>query len=160
MVEECKNLEKKAKGLENEKIDEAIKFYKQAAECYNKNDKKKNGDSCFLKAAKLIRENAKVTVDPVKALEIFKSASDIYSQISKQGESEKTMAEAYKRFIDSAKSLRAGAKKAEEPDLAETKLAKASDHASRGNDEELSKACWVDSGELFRKKSADTDKPR
>ncbi|KKK77891.1 hypothetical protein LCGC14_2849050, partial [marine sediment metagenome] len=77
-----------------------------------------------------------------------------------QAESEKTMSEAYKKFIDSAKNLRAEARKAEDPDSAENLLMKASDHASRGNDEELSKVCWVDSGEQFRKKAADTEDPR
>ncbi|KKK58093.1 hypothetical protein LCGC14_3047890, partial [marine sediment metagenome] len=89
MVEECKNLEKKAKGLEQNNVDEAVKAYKQAAECYYKNDKTKNGDSCLLKAAKLLRENAKSSEDPVKAIEIFKSASALYNQIGKQAESEK-----------------------------------------------------------------------
>ena len=52
MVEECKALEKQAKELEKENVDEAVKVYKQAAQCYNKNDKPKNGNSCLEKAEK------------------------------------------------------------------------------------------------------------
>ena len=58
LVEDCKVLEKKAKELEQENIEEAVNTYKKAAECYNKNDKPKNSTSCLAKAAKLLRDNA------------------------------------------------------------------------------------------------------
>lgn len=160
MAEECKELEKKAKGLEVDNLNESIKFYKQAAECYVTHDKPKNRVGCLGKVAKLIREDAKSNDDPVKALEIFKSAVEVYNQIDKQSESEKVMNEAYKKLIDSAKNIRAEAKKAEDPDFAETQFAKASNYASRGNDDALSNTCWIDSGEQFKKKAGVTDDPR
>jgi len=39
-------------------------------------------------------------------------------------------------------------------------LAKASEYASEGKDEELSKACWIDSADQFRKKAAGIEDPR
>ncbi len=84
MVDECKDLEKKAKELEQENVDESVKVYKQAAECYNKIDKPKNGNGCLGKAAKLLRNNAHINEDPIAALEIFKATSEIYDKIDKQ----------------------------------------------------------------------------
>jgi len=49
MVEDCKELEKQAKELEKENPNAAIEKFKQAAECYKKNDKEKNGNSCLEK---------------------------------------------------------------------------------------------------------------
>ena len=70
------------------------------------------------------------------------------------------MNEAYKKFIDSAKNLRAEAKKSEDADSAEQQFAKASFYASQGEDGELSKACWIDSGDQFRKKAEEIEDPR
>jgi len=152
LVEECKALEKKAKELEQENVDEAVIVYKQAAECYNKNDKQKNSYGCLGKAAKLLRDKAHINEDPVAALEIFESASEIYNKIDKQTDAEKVTKEAHKKFIDFAKNLRIEAKKSEDPDSAEKLLEKASDYASRGKDDELSKVCWIDSGINLEKK--------
>ena len=52
MVEECKTLEKGAKEVEKEDLAEAVKGYKAAADCYNRNDKPKNATSCLGKSAK------------------------------------------------------------------------------------------------------------
>ena len=160
LFEECKALEKKAKELEKEDPTEAVKMYEQAADCYNKNNRPKDGNSCLEKVAKLLRDSVKLNEDPVAALKVYKKASEIYNQIDKQSESEKVMKEAYNKFIESAKNLRAEAKKIEDPDSAEEKLEKASGYASKGKDEELSKACWIDSGHQFRKKAAGIEDPR
>ncbi len=160
MSEECKELEKKAKELEADNVEGAIKAYQQAAKCYAKSDKPKNRIGCLGKAAKLIRDNAKSIDDPVKALDTFNSAAQLYKEMGKDSEAEKVVSEANKKFVDSAKALRIEAKKDEDPKEAELKLIKASDFASRGKDDVLSKICWVDSGEQFRKKAGETENPR
>ena len=41
MLEECKELGKKAKSLEKKDKNEAVETYKQAAHCYENNDKER-----------------------------------------------------------------------------------------------------------------------
>ncbi|MHA2053917.1 MAG: hypothetical protein ACXAB2_15115, partial [Candidatus Hodarchaeales archaeon] len=77
MEDECKELEKKAKIIEKENPSEAIILYKQASQCFAKNDNAKSKNSNLEKAAKLLREIAKSNKDPEIALEYYEQSSSI-----------------------------------------------------------------------------------
>jgi len=160
MAEECKTYERKAKDLEKEDLTLAISTYKQAALCYNKYDKKKDCNSCLEKAAKLLRDYAKLIDDPDSALEPYRESASLYTQSGKKTEAEKVISEAYKKFIDSSKNLIAEARKIEDPEAAEQKLTIASVYAKKGYNNELSNHCWIVSAEKFRKKAASIENPR
>lgn len=160
MSDECKPLEKEAKGNEKKNPTEAVELYKQAAQCYIKNAKPKDGRNCLVKAAKILRDRAKTTGNPDTALDVYKQSIDIYNQADKGDEAQKVLAEAHHKYIESAKALRAEAKKIEDEISAEAKLAQASEYAKEGQDSELANDCWADSGEQFRKKAAAIDEPR
>ncbi|MFX0117080.1 MAG: hypothetical protein ACFFB3_21210, partial [Candidatus Hodarchaeota archaeon] len=160
MSEECKSLEKEAKGLGKENPTEAVAKYKQAAQCYIRHAKPKDGNNCLEKAAKILRENAKTKKDPEKALEVYRQSRDLYNQAKKMAEAQKVITEGHQKFVESAKALQAEAKKMEDEASAEQLLAKASEYAKKGQDRELARACWIDSAEQFRKKAAGIAEPR
>lgn len=160
MSEECRTYEKKAKNLEKEDLALAVKAYKQAAVCYNKYGKKKECNSCLEKAAKILRDKAKLIDDPDSALEPYRESASLYTQSGKKTEAEKVMSEAYKKFIDSSKNLIAKARKIEDPEVAEQTLQIASVYAKKGYNDELSSRCWIDSAENFRKKAVSIENPR
>lgn len=159
-VKDCKEIEKGAKIIEKESLTEAVEKYKQAADCYKKYEKEKNGNACLEKAAKLLREDAKVIENPDKAFEIYSKSSEIYKQALNESEAKKVILEAHAKFVMSAKSIRAGAKKISNPKEAETLLTNAFEYAIKGKDEELGKMCWVDLGTKFRFNAAEIENPR
>lgn len=159
-IKDCKEIENDAKILEKESLTEAVEKYKQAADCYKKNDKAKKENSCLEKAAKLLREDAKVNENPDEAFKIYSKSSKIYKQALNESEANKVILEAQAKFVMSAKSIRAGAKKISDPKEAETLLTNAFEYAIKGKDDELSKMCWVDLGTKFRLNAVEKENPR
>ncbi len=159
-LKDCKTLEKEAKALEKDELTKAIEKYQEAAACYTKNEKPKNGNNCLEIIGKLFRVNAKTIENPDEALKIYNKSSDFYNKAGNSAEAEKVLKEADIKFIESAKSLRIEAKKNEEPEAAEKIFSLASDNAVKGKDKELSNACWVDSGNQFKKKATQIENPR
>ncbi len=160
MIEECKELEKKAKGTEKENPNGAVEFYTQAAECFGNNDKPKDHTSNLEKAAKLLREMAKLHEDPTLAVGEYERSSAIFTQIGKKGEADKVIEEAHQKFIDSVKTIRSEVKNSDDLEDAEQKLMIASEYALKGMDEQLSRDCWIDSGNQFHKHADTIQDPR
>ncbi|OLS22058.1 MAG: hypothetical protein HeimC2_31120 [Candidatus Heimdallarchaeota archaeon LC_2] len=160
VTEECKELEKKAKELEKNDMVEAIGVYKQASECYSKQDKIKNKNSNLLKVAKLLRELGKSNEDPTIALDYYEESSSIYTEIEKDAEAEKVIQEAYQKFADSAKSIILEARKMDDIEAAEKRFKLASQYAKLGEDEELSNKSWMESGNQFYKAAKVIEDPR
>ncbi|MCE7733913.1 MAG: hypothetical protein GPJ54_03485 [Candidatus Heimdallarchaeota archaeon] len=150
MTDECKELNQLAKGLEKENPDDAIELYKQAAHCFNSNNKPKDCDSSLIRAAKILREKAKSKEDPDKALRDYEQSSSIYNDIGKTVDAGKVMHEAYQKFINVAKIIRSEGKKLDDVYLADQKFRLASKYALQGKNELLSYECWIDSGDKFR----------
>lgn len=160
MIDECKELEKTAKGLEKENPMDAIALYKKTASCLDKNGNLKGYRVNLEKAAKLYRQLAKMNEDPERAFKLFNQASDIFTDIGMTSLSKKVIQEANQKFIDTAWKIRTESKKIKDLNLTELNLAKASNYASQANEEALSIACWVDSGDYFRRKANRTKNPR
>lgn len=160
MMEECKELEKKAKEKEKDNLEGAVEIYKQAAECFKNNEKPKNQNSNLEKAAKLLREGAKSQEDPTAAISIYERSSAIFTQIGKEGDADKVMQEGYKKFIDSVKKIRSEVRDSEDLEYAEQQLQIASEYALKGMDDQLSLDCWIDSGNQYHKKADSIQDPR
>ncbi|MHA2099393.1 MAG: hypothetical protein ACW99A_12010 [Candidatus Kariarchaeaceae archaeon] len=160
MIEECKQLEKKAKENEKENPEGAVESYKQAAECFGNNAKPKDQTSNLEKAAKLLKEMAKQQNDPTIALGDYERSSAIFTQIAKEGEADKVMQEAHQKFIDAVKKIRSEVKDSEDLEYAEQQLLIASEYALKGMDEQLSRDCWIDSGNLYHKHADNIQNPR
>jgi tetratricopeptide (TPR) repeat protein len=160
MIEECKELEKKGKEAEKDNLEGAVEAYKQAAECFKNNEKPKDHTSNLEKAAKLLREGAKLQEDPTAAIGIYERSSAIFTQIGKEGAAEKVMQEGYKKFIDSVKKIRSEVKDSEDLESAEQQLQIASEYALKGMDDQLSLDCWIDSGKQYHKKADTIQDPR
>lgn len=105
VTDECKELGKQARELEKETPDEAIELYRQAANCFAKNDNLKDHKVNLEKVAKLLREIAKSKEDPREAFVQFEEIFSIYVQIDKQTEGVKTMQEAATKFINKAAEI-------------------------------------------------------
>ncbi|MHA2099816.1 MAG: hypothetical protein ACW99A_14155 [Candidatus Kariarchaeaceae archaeon] len=160
MSEDCKEFEKRAKVLEKEEPMKAIELYKQAANCFSINDKPKDHITNLEKAAKLYRMLAKEMVDPVDALETYMKTSEIYVEAGKTSESEKVMQESNQKFLDSIKTIRSEIKNLTDPFEVEQKLAIASEYAIQAKNEPLSRECWSESGDKFRKSAERIEDPR
>ncbi|MCE7734216.1 MAG: hypothetical protein GPJ54_05000, partial [Candidatus Heimdallarchaeota archaeon] len=160
MSEECKALEKKAKGIEKENPTEAIDLYKQASECFGHDDNLKNKNSNLEKAAKLIRGLGKSTEDPTEALDHYEDSSSIYTEIGKEGDAEKVMEEAYQKFIVAAKSISSEARKMDIADAAEQQFKLAAGYAALAGDGKLSNKCWIESADQFYNDAKEVENPR
>ncbi|OLS22549.1 MAG: hypothetical protein HeimC2_29230 [Candidatus Heimdallarchaeota archaeon LC_2] len=160
MSEDCKSLEKKAKGFEKDNLMEAIEHYKQAANCFGINDKQKDQSSNLEKAAKLLRNLGKDIHNPVEALVEFTKSSEVYIEAGKPGEAEKVMLDAQHKFEESVRRIRSEVKNLENPEEAEKKLVLASEYALQAKNEPLSRECWIDSAEIYRISAKKIDEPR
>lgn len=158
--DECKELEKKAKGIEKENPSEAIELYKQASQCFAGLDDPKNKNSNLEKAAKLLREIAKYEENPVTGLDYSKQSSSIYNGLGKKSEAEKVLQEAYVKFVKVAKLIAAEGRKMDDFTAAEEKFSLASEYAIQGKDEELSNKFWEESADQFYKAAKSIKDPR
>lgn len=160
MSEDCKSLEKKAKGFEKDNLMEAIKNYRQAANCYSIQDKQKEQISNLEKAAKLLRNLGMDIEHPHEALLEFTKSSEIYTEAGKAAEAEKVMLDAHQKFEDGVKKIRSEVKNMEDPAEAEKRLATASEYAIHAKNEPLSRECWTEAGDIYRKSAFKTEEPR
>lgn len=160
MSEDCKNFEKRAKGLEKEDPVKAVELFRQAANCFSINDKPKDQTSNLEKAAKLLRSYGKSIDDPNEAMDAYTKASEIYIEFGKTGESEKVIQEGYRKFEDTVKKIRSEIKNINDPNIVEEKLSLASEYAIKAKNEPLSRECWTESGDSFRKSANNIEDPR
>ena len=159
-VKDCKTLEKEAKMLEKDELTKAVEKYQEAAACYTKNDKPKNGNACLEIIGKLYRENAKSIENPDEALIIYKKSSDFYNKTGKSAEAEKVLKEADLKFIEAAKSLRLEAKNIENPREALEISKRAVTNFRKASNKELEEKTWLDAAEKFNKVGEQTEKSK
>ncbi|MHA2099248.1 MAG: hypothetical protein ACW99A_11205 [Candidatus Kariarchaeaceae archaeon] len=160
MVNECNELIKQAKKVEKENPSQAIDLFKQAAQCYSKNNSPKKKNSTLERAGKLLRETAKSKEDPVKALGYYEESASIFSDLGREIDAGKVMQEAQQKFITSARMIRSEGNKLVDLQLAEKKFTTASEYAMLGKDEILSNECWIDSGDKFRNAANNIEDPQ
>ncbi|MHA2053399.1 MAG: hypothetical protein ACW99F_07325 [Candidatus Hodarchaeales archaeon] len=157
--DECKELEQQAKGLEKENPGQAVVLYKEASHCYDKINDRKSKNSNLEKAAKLLKDVAKSSEDPVLALDYYEQSSQLYIEIDKVSEAEKIKRDAYLKFVTTAKVMKSEASKMDDIYQAEEKLKMASEYALLGQDENLSNECWIESGDQFVKMAGQIEEP-
>ncbi len=159
-LKDCKTLEKEAKMLEKDELTKAVEKYQEAAACYTKNEKTKNGNNCLEIIGKLYRDNAKSIENPDEALVIYKKSSDFYNKAGKSAEAEKVLKEADLKFIETAKSLRLEAKNIENPRKALEISKRAITNFRKASNEELEEKTWLDAAEKFNKVGEETEKSK
>ncbi|NVM03984.1 MAG: hypothetical protein HWN67_16755 [Candidatus Helarchaeota archaeon] len=104
MSQKCKNLESQAKTLLKEDPLKAKDTYINAAECYNKNFKKKDYKKVMIKAIKILQDYCK-PLDPFKGREYIEEAAKYYEKLELKEESNSIMISLADKFADYAKKI-------------------------------------------------------
>ena len=159
-LKDCKTLEKEAKMLEKDDLTKAVEKYQEAAACYTKNEKPKNGSVCLEIIGKLYRENAMGIENPDDSLIIYKKSADFYTKAGKAAEAEKVLKEADMKFIEVAKSLQIEAKNIENPREALEISKRAVTNFRKASNKELEEKTWLDAAEKFNKVGVETEKSK
>lgn len=160
VVDRCKELVKLAKSSEKENRVDSLELYKQAAECFGENDDTKGKNANLEKAAVLLKEMAKLSESPIIAFDHYEQSAKIYTEIGNEKETTRIMQEAHQNFLNVAMKIRSETKKINDIDLAEQRLALASEYALQGKDEKLSSNCWIDLGDQIRQVAMNIEDPR
>ncbi|MFX0139713.1 MAG: hypothetical protein ACFFDN_39100 [Candidatus Hodarchaeota archaeon] len=104
MSQKCKNIENQAKILLKEEPLKAKDQYIKAAECYDKNHKKKEYQKTMKKAIKILTDHSK-TLDPFKAREFIEEAANYYEKIELKEDSKSVMISLADKFVDYAQKI-------------------------------------------------------
>ena len=104
MSQKCKTLEEKGKTLLKTEPLKAKDEFISAAECYNKNFKKKEYQKLIIKAAKIVEDHAK-PLNPFKAKQFCEEAYNLYKKVEEQDKAQSVMVSLGNKFIESARLI-------------------------------------------------------
>ncbi len=104
MSQKCKNLESQAKTVLKEDPLKSKDLFVNAAECYNKNFKKKNYIKTMKKAIKVLEDYTKA-LDPFKGREYIEEAAKYYDQLELKEDSKSLMISLADKFADYATKI-------------------------------------------------------